>query len=709
MDKPNETKNTLHRKNKNGSTEFSKGMGSSELVQLGTSMKKIGSLLSHVSLENLKSEAESEAVAAPEGASRVMKFKSTAAENHMGGVVIGPATDEWRPPIQRHLTKNGEIHHVTIRVRIFAGDEIHDFNSKFVPGSLTTHSVFEAIARKEDIPKEGRKLFALWIVGRDLELQLRPNLNRVEKYTHYPEAANPKHPINKYWVVFKREALVSKQLERKITDEVVIKLLYGEAKHNVLIGRYVCTPNDAVTLAALQLQSSQGDLNTNRHKAGFMSKENILAQYIPSQLLKIMRPDEWESLIFTEYSKYTGKTTPVARMLYLQYVRQWSHYGMCYFPICQDVPPGGFFEFRIVQLLLGIGAEGVAIIDMDKYKVSFEQMWEKISWIGSKETILIKYMAANGKGQNLRLISPQSLVINNICMRANHILKKAVEDIALQRDMQRTQSIRNGANLQERPISFNPDKINDTEEIFEAPKPAEFEVRKISRRKSSLPGSKAFSGHAKESSIRRANDSPLPFEGKIANIVEGSTMNLSNLVPEPKIDVHKEKHSNSKLASQDLSINKAISVKCNMQGTQSLRLSTTNLKTQDFDKNINLDIGFLDPKNLSLDLSTNSKAASVKSNQEMSKKSLIPESKPNEMSEIDRNTTEKTNKRSSNDSSKLNSPSYSLQGQEFENTGKNFTSPVERLGETVVPTTLADIGKKSSRKKNARISYQQSK
>lgn len=52
--------------------------------------------------------------------------------------------------------------------------------------------------------------------------------SRVLDYTHYPEAVDPSHPINRHWFVYRREATVTQDFERKFTDDATVRLLYGE-------------------------------------------------------------------------------------------------------------------------------------------------------------------------------------------------------------------------------------------------------------------------------------------------------------------------------------------------------------------------------------------------------------------------------------------------------------------------------------------------
>lgn len=70
------------------------------------------------------------------------------------------------------------------------------------------------------------------------EIQIRPEQNIFElmvcwhrwvmKYTHFPEAEDPAHHVNRHWFIYRREAVVSLRLERELAGEVAVGLLYGE-------------------------------------------------------------------------------------------------------------------------------------------------------------------------------------------------------------------------------------------------------------------------------------------------------------------------------------------------------------------------------------------------------------------------------------------------------------------------------------------------
>ncbi|KAJ3028438.1 UNVERIFIED_CONTAM: FERM domain-containing protein 8 [Siphonaria sp. JEL0065] len=171
---------------------------------------------------------------------------------------------------------------VSVRARLLFGDTFLDIQQRFRPHDLKCETICDAIVERQGISKEAAPLFALWIVGKDLEIQIRPRANLLQvvedwprlvvKYTHYPQAVDSDHMFNRYWLIFRREASVCKKLEREITlkDTNMLKMLYGEAKRNIITGRYPCTVKDAVNLAALQLQSSIGNYDQLRCPPGYI-------------------------------------------------------------------------------------------------------------------------------------------------------------------------------------------------------------------------------------------------------------------------------------------------------------------------------------------------------------------------------------------------------------------------------------------------------
>ena len=182
-------------------------------------------------------------------------------------------------PIERIVVDGNE--RVLIRIRCFAGDLVKEQALQFSNADvLFVSDISDALAYKQGISEEFKNFFALWIVGQDLCLQLRPSHDIFEivtkwnkwneKYTHNPRCEDPSDPSNDFFFVYKREALLNIKAERRTNDEAVLRLLYGEARQNILAGVYPCKVEDAVVLAGMQTQILHGDYDRDRHQAGYL-------------------------------------------------------------------------------------------------------------------------------------------------------------------------------------------------------------------------------------------------------------------------------------------------------------------------------------------------------------------------------------------------------------------------------------------------------
>jgi hypothetical protein len=63
--------------------------------------------------------------------------------------------------------------------------------------------------------------------------------------------------------------MTNKKAEESAKDESAIKLIYGEARNNLISGRYpLASLDDAATLGGMQLQISYGDYTPGKHAPG---------------------------------------------------------------------------------------------------------------------------------------------------------------------------------------------------------------------------------------------------------------------------------------------------------------------------------------------------------------------------------------------------------------------------------------------------------
>ncbi|XP_064556865.1 uncharacterized protein Bili isoform X3 [Drosophila montana] len=123
-----------------------------------------------------------------------------------------------------------------------------------------------------------QSIFGLWMTSSLLEMQLKshhcpyivrvawPNL--LEKYS----CGNPiEQKYDEPMIVLKRNVFFSKRDEEKIKDHRIVELLYEEAKHCVLTGRYIMEPVHSLMLGGIQARIELGPYNSLTHTVGFFS------------------------------------------------------------------------------------------------------------------------------------------------------------------------------------------------------------------------------------------------------------------------------------------------------------------------------------------------------------------------------------------------------------------------------------------------------
>ena len=137
-------------------------------------------------------------------------------------------------------------------------------------------------------------------------------------------------------------------------DEPAIDLLYVQAKHDVIDSKYPCSRQDAVTLAALQLQEEFSDF----HDATADFENLLLSKYLPENIID--PSNDLRSQLLTLYGKLKGYSQQEARLSYLDYVKAWKIYGSTYFL----VEPRQNRDFPN-NVVLAINAKGILVVDPD--------------------------------------------------------------------------------------------------------------------------------------------------------------------------------------------------------------------------------------------------------------------------------------------------------------------------------------------------------
>lgn len=145
--------------------------------------------------------------------------------------------------------------------------------------------------------------------------------------------------------------------ESKRRDDDVQDLVFLQAKYDVVVkDRYPHSEQDAVFLAALQMQEERGDyesLSKDERRRIFSDKDELrkcLAQRYVDTL--------GEKELAKTYAKLAGYTKAEARDSYMEYVRKWDLYGSDYYDAQlkeeRNLPK---------SVLLAVNAKGIFVVD----------------------------------------------------------------------------------------------------------------------------------------------------------------------------------------------------------------------------------------------------------------------------------------------------------------------------------------------------------
>jgi len=199
------------------------------------------------------------------------------------------------------------------------------------------------------------------------------------------EKAKKKDVVAEPRFLFKKKIFLQDD-DREMKDTVAKHLLYIQALHSVIESEYPSSPEEAITLASLQVQVSNGDHNPSTPQVGFLGHN--LKNFIPKHLILSKKPAEWESLIFKAHVRHQGKSPEDAKTEYLDIVKQWPFYGTTFFPPCRGVGNKKLPK----KVLIGVNSEGILLLKTkEKELISTHPFAEICSWASSSTTFAFEF------------------------------------------------------------------------------------------------------------------------------------------------------------------------------------------------------------------------------------------------------------------------------------------------------------------------------
>ncbi|KAI8902116.1 hypothetical protein BC833DRAFT_574454 [Globomyces pollinis-pini] len=270
--------------------------------------------------------------------------------------------NNWKSP-----TKKPSVN-VDVVVLCRTNDISYSFS--FPPGILLVKSVKDAIVGKLQITPKESKMFSLWILTKDLELQLRETddlacvltlwNNWTVKYTHVQSV----NTTPSFTLVYKREAACTIAEEELNISPTTTALLFGDILRLIELNRVHLTQMNAAMLAGIKLHLNNGEFQPTQCSPGYLNIEK-LKQLVPNSLINDTSPEEWETLISSHYKSLVGVPSSTAMEKFLVIARNFPGYGSSFFPVCTELSQSKKFEERLQNWLIGIGPKGITITDQN--------------------------------------------------------------------------------------------------------------------------------------------------------------------------------------------------------------------------------------------------------------------------------------------------------------------------------------------------------
>ncbi|XP_023132115.1 FERM domain-containing protein 8 [Amphiprion ocellaris] len=271
-------------------------------------------------------------------------------------------------------------------------------------GSVTVQELGRSVREALHIPESVQDAFAFWLCSPLLELQLKA---RHQPYKlcrqwqdllyRFTEASEEDISQDEPYLQYRRNVFYLKSKELQIEDEGVLRLLYEEARSNILTGRYPCDPEHWTGLGALSLALEEG---TGLDSQQFTTtvREKKLSSFLPAHVVmgsggllstlrgKSSRHAGLEQNLLEEYRKIStsaGNSPEPTQLLhqYLNTCHSLPYYGCAFFVGEIDKPAQGILQrSKRKAVNVGICLEGVYVMDVKEKHVLLGLRFSELSW-----------------------------------------------------------------------------------------------------------------------------------------------------------------------------------------------------------------------------------------------------------------------------------------------------------------------------------------
>uniref|UniRef100_A0A182VZX2 FERM domain-containing protein 8 n=1 Tax=Anopheles minimus TaxID=112268 RepID=A0A182VZX2_9DIPT len=225
-----------------------------------------------------------------------------------------------------------------------------------------------------------QSVFGLWMTSPLLEVQLKPHhrpyavrvawSKLLDKHSHGNELEKlSDEPMT----TLRRNVFFSRRDEEKIKDPRILELLYEEARHNVLLGRYVMEPSQSIMLGGIQARIELGPYNSHTHTTSYFRENQF--RFLPAHVAKssswswlpISQRSSAEVRLLEQFKRVpTTATTKKLMRKYLEFCWGLPFYGAAYFHGQVEQPVRGLMSLmqqKDLPVLIAVNERGIFVID----------------------------------------------------------------------------------------------------------------------------------------------------------------------------------------------------------------------------------------------------------------------------------------------------------------------------------------------------------
>nr|XP_029712687.1 uncharacterized protein LOC109412399 [Aedes albopictus]XP_029712688.1 uncharacterized protein LOC109412399 [Aedes albopictus]XP_029712689.1 uncharacterized protein LOC109412399 [Aedes albopictus]XP_029712690.1 uncharacterized protein LOC109412399 [Aedes albopictus]XP_029712692.1 uncharacterized protein LOC109412399 [Aedes albopictus] len=242
-----------------------------------------------------------------------------------------------------------------------------------------------------------QSVFGLWMTSPLLEVQLKPHhrpyavrvawSKLLDKHSHGNELEKlSDEPMT----TLRRNVFFSKKDEEKIKDPRILELLYEEARHNVLLGRYVMESSHSIMLGGIQARIELGPYNSHTHSTSYFRENQF--RFLPAHVAKssswswlpISRRSSAEVRLLEQFKRVpTTATTKKLMRKYLEFCWALPFYGAAYFHGQVEQPVRGLtslMQQKDLPVLIAVNERGIFVIDQIECTLLLGLKYEELSW-----------------------------------------------------------------------------------------------------------------------------------------------------------------------------------------------------------------------------------------------------------------------------------------------------------------------------------------